>query len=280
MKWRNNIWQNLESTVSKLLIPFVSVFTLAFIIFGINGTLVAQLKEVHNLLHAATVVALLYGFFRIVKAFRKYVAAPQQAFHIKKQVRLLTIGSFIALTISFFCLCFLYLYKGQYTIDYTAPLLPAGSISILLTFIVAAFFEELMMRYFLLGLLLKNKWPFWLAVIVSSALFSYVHQYQAQSEEWYLYVHTAAFLLGICFCLLYWAYGSFWLAVSTHTMWNIINGLFYEESTSTFLTLHELNKAGNILLFSIICLVLCSLIGLFYKRALKNYLSFSRSTNT
>lgn len=271
MKWLNNIWKSLEIATTKRLIPFVAVLGIAFITMVINGTLVAQLKGVNSLLHATTVIALLYVLFRIVKSFQKYIVSPQQVFLInKKKTTQIVVGSLLALTISFFCLCFLYLYEGAYTLDYTAPLLPAGSTNILLSFIAAAFFEELILRYFLLGFLLKNKWSFGWAIIVSSALFSYIHNYQSQSAEWHLYIHAVAFLLGVCFCLVYWGYANFWLTVFIHAIWNVINRLFFEEGSSSFLTLHELTEADNKLFFSIICIVLCSLIVMIYKKALKN----------
>lgn len=277
MKCWNNVSKALKAVVSNFLSPFAAVLGVAFIIFGIIGTLVAQLKGVNSLLHAATVVTLLFVLFCVVKRFQEYVAAPPQVFSLnKKKVGQLTIGSLLALAISFFCLCFLYLYKGAYTLDYAAPLLPTASISILLSFIVAAFFEELIMRYFLLGLLLKNKWSFAWSVIISSAFFSYIHNYQSESEEWYLYVHAAAFLIGIFFCLLYWAYGSFWLVVFTHAIWNLINGLFYEDGASIFLVLHELEDTEYILFFSIIYAVLCTLIFLFYKKASKKHQTLSQ----
>lgn len=274
----SNFWRSLEAIVIKLLIPFVAVFGLALLTFIINGSVVVKLKEFNSLLYSAVVLALLYLFFRIVKRFQKFIIAPAQVFQVnKRKLILLVKGSLIALVISFICLCFYYLYRGQYSFDFTAALLPVGGISILLTFVVAAFFEELLMRYFLLGLLLKNKWAFGLSIILSSAFFSYIHNYQSESVEWYVYIHIAAFLLGLCFCLVYWVYGSFWLAVFTHAMWNIVNGLFYEGNSTFFLTLHELKEMDYILFFVIIYLVLCTLIVLLYKKALKSYRYFSFS---
>lgn len=276
MKWKYNLWKTLETAVSKLLLPFLVVFGLSFLFFAINGTLVFRLKEVNSLLHATTLLVLLYGLFHIVKSYHKFIVAPGQVFQInKKKTIQLVVGSLLALVISFFCLCFLYLYRGQYSIDVSTALLPQGGLSILLSFLVAAFFEELLMRYFLLGLLLKNKWSFWLSIVLSSAFFSSIHNYQSESIEWFLYIHAAAFLLGVCFCLVYWAYGSFWLVVFIHAMWNVINGLFYEGGTETFLKLDELQEVDYTLYFVIIYLVLSLLIASFYKKANRKYLSIN-----
>jgi membrane protease YdiL (CAAX protease family) len=127
----------------------VQLFVLSFAVFVINASLVSKLKDVSLLLHAVGVGILLALFFIIIRRYEQYLLFPKNGFSIdQRKSKQLLKGLLLALLFSFFAMCSVYLITASYTIGFQEFVVDKTLVSLFLSLVVAAFFEELIFRHF------------------------------------------------------------------------------------------------------------------------------------
>src|SRR5581483_12152378 len=100
----------------------------------------------------------------------------------------------------------------------------------LIIFVFVGWSEELLSCGFQLRIISKGlNRP--LAIILSSAVFSYMHRYNPETSTFYF---IFLFLFGILMCFVYLRTGQLWLAIGLHTGWDFFGGVVFWQTPPIF----------------------------------------------
>ena len=92
-----------------------------------------------------------------------------------------------------------------------------------LGFLLVGFFEELLIRSYLLYTLARSK-GFWFGAVISSIIFALLHLQNAGEEKVGIF---AVFCAGMLFCFFIRRTGNLWFAVGFHASWDWAQTYFY-----------------------------------------------------
>jgi len=116
-------------------------------------------------------------------------------------------------------------------------------IGFLILFLIQSSFEEIVSRAFLIPTI-ERRSNIWVALIVSSLLFSWVHG-SNPGITWLGLINI--FLAGILMGMLFVRYRSIWAPIGLHAAWNFLQGTFFgfEVSGHDVYSLFETTETGN-----------------------------------
>lgn len=124
--------------------------------------------------------------------------------------------------------------------------------SLFINTISSAFFEELIFRAFLIGLLFKyTKLGFITSIVLASSLFAQTHLYQGSNTTEVIEVFSITFLGSILFAWVYseW-HSNIWTAIGLHFFMNLYWNIFAVDDNAAG------NTLGNIFRFASLFLVI------------------------
>lgn len=135
--------------------------------------------------------------------------------------------------------------------------------SLFINTISSAFFEELIFRAFLIGLLFKfTKLGFITSILLASSIFAQAHLYQGSTTIELIQVFSITFLGSILFAWVYseWNF-NIWTAIFLHFFMNLYWSIFVVDNNAAG------NTLGNIFRFASIFLVI--LLTIYHKKRKK-----------
>ena len=237
------------------IVLFVIAFLILSTIFQVVGLLIAKipLSEVANLMEMGPEVLLVLQIWSLVPlvfliyVFRKYIdreSIVSLGFSIKKRGIDFGMGLLIALLL-IGCGSLVLSFLGVAKFSFLK--LDLGMLGIsLLTFIVVAINEEIMIRGYILNNLLSvtNKY---LALVISAVIFTAMHSFNSSLS---LIPITNLFLAGILLGSTYIFTKNLWFPISLHLFWNFLQGpvLGYNVSGHETESVFTIKLSGNELL--------------------------------
>ncbi|MEO8726650.1 MAG: CPBP family intramembrane glutamic endopeptidase [Acidobacteriaceae bacterium] len=92
-----------------------------------------------------------------------------------------------------------------------------------IAFLMVGFFEELLVRSYILYTLTRGV-GFWIAAVISSTIFALLHLGNAGEGAVGIF---AVFCAGMLFCFFVWRTGNLWFAIGFHASWDWAQSYFY-----------------------------------------------------
>ncbi|WP_157676841.1 CPBP family intramembrane glutamic endopeptidase [Chryseobacterium sp. T16E-39] len=142
--------------------------------------------------------------------------------------------------------------------------------SLFINTVSSAFFEEIIFRAFLIGILFRfTKLGFLGSIILGSLLFAQVHLYQSPNPTELIEIFAITFLGSVFFAWIYFEFEfNIWIAMFVHFFMNLYWEIFnVSENVSG-------NTFGN--LYKLFSLILIVIMIVYYKRTKKQPFSITR----